>query len=73
MNETTINTSNQYGLLLSAKEAQEFLGIPRNQIYSLAKIEDFPKIKIGNRIFFSQEGLRIWVNDNIGKEITTHS
>jgi excisionase family DNA binding protein len=63
------NKPNQYGLLLSAKEAQVYLGLTRNMIYSLAKTDDLPTIKIGGRVFFPREGLRTWVNDNIGKEI----
>lgn len=68
-NKPIANKPNQYSLLLSAKEAQVYLGLTRSMIYSLAKTEDLPTIKIGGRVFFPREGLRTWVNDNIGKEI----
>lgn len=48
----------------SIKELSEILKISKSNAYQLAKNEDFPKIKIGKRIFIPAENLKEWIRRN---------
>lgn len=64
---------NNYGLVLSIKEAAKYSGIKEAKLYKMAREkEGFPVIKDGEsngRIFVSKEGLDKWIKENTGKII----
>ena len=51
---------------LSISEAALALGINTNYMYELARREDFPSFKIGNKIYISVQGLDMWVLKQAG-------
>ncbi|WP_035356723.1 helix-turn-helix transcriptional regulator [Acetobacterium malicum] len=53
-------------ILIDAKTAQTYLGVGRTMFYELAKEEDFPTVKIGNRLFFVKDKLQDWAVNRIG-------
>ena len=48
-------------LALRPKEAAAALGIGNNAIYELCARQDFPTLKIGNKIIIPVDGLRRWL------------
>lgn len=58
-----------YGLILSIHEAIKFSGLPKAQLYRLAREEeDFPVLRLGGRVFFNRDGLIQWLQDNTGNK-----
>ena len=53
---------------ITVKEFAEIYGIGINSAYSIARINGFPKIKVGNRIYIVKSKLDDWVINNIGNE-----
>jgi|LGVF01.2.fsa_nt_gb predicted DNA-binding transcriptional regulator AlpA len=63
MNEQT----KEYGLMLDIHQAINFSGLPKAQLYRLAREEeDFPVLRLGGRVFFNRDGLIQWLQDNTG-------
>lgn len=60
----------EYGLMLDIHEAIAFTGLPKCQLYRLAREEeDFPILKLGSkRIFFNRDGLTDWLEKNTGNK-----
>ena len=48
-------------LLMTLKEASEFLGIPKATLHSLAWQKKIPHIRIGRRRYFLKEDLIQWI------------
>ena len=55
-------------LLLSVKEASDWLGIPAFTLYSWALSRRIPHYKIGRRVLFSKDDLKRWVDEHHRKE-----
>lgn len=51
--------------ILTVMELKEYLGIGREQAYSLVRTEDFPTKKIGRRILIYKPNLIRWLESNI--------
>ena len=47
-------------MMLSANDLQA-MGLTRTMVYSLFKREDFPTVKIGNRLFVQRDKLFAWL------------
>ncbi|PGT79155.1 helix-turn-helix domain-containing protein [Bacillus sp. AFS040349] len=50
--------------ILTVMELKEYLGIGREQAYTLVKTEDFPVKKIGRRIIIFKPNLVRWLESN---------
>lgn len=50
--------------LLNIQEASQLLGISKNTLYKYSSNGDIRKIKIGNRVLFSEEILKDFVKDH---------
>lgn len=58
-----------FGLMLNIHEAINFSGLPKAQLYRLAREEeDFPVLRLGGRVFFSRDGLTQWLKENTGNK-----
>lgn len=55
--------------VLSVLEASQYLGMPRNRVYDLCRLTDFPVITIGRRKFIPKEKLNEWINEHSGTKI----
>ena len=53
-------------LALRPKEAAAALGIGNNAIYELCTQQDFPTLKIGNRLVIPKEDFIAWVRSHTG-------
>ncbi|BCC04944.1 prophage CP4-57 regulatory family protein [Bacillus cereus] len=51
--------------ILTVMELKEYLGIGREQAYTLVKTEDFPVKRIGRRILIYKPNLIKWLESNI--------
>lgn len=59
----------EFGLMLSIHEAISFTGLPKAQLYRLAREEeDFPVLRLGGRVFFNRDGLNQWLQENTGNK-----
>ncbi|HAZ06262.1 MAG TPA: hypothetical protein DCY58_08525 [Acetobacterium sp.] len=61
--------SSDYGLLLSVKEAAEYTGLPRTQLYKLIHTSDIPCTWNGSRFFFYRDKLPTWLASKMGKDM----
>lgn len=52
--------------LISIKEAADLLGVSSRQMYNIANIEGFPRLRIGHRYLIDPVRLRQWVDDHMG-------
>lgn len=50
--------------LLNIQQASEVLGISKNTLYKYSSNGDIPKIKIGNRVLFSEDILKDFVKEH---------
>ena len=55
-------------LTYSVTEAAEALGVSRPTMYELIHREEFPSLKVGNRVLISRRRLVEWVDQQVGKE-----
>jgi excisionase family DNA binding protein len=46
---------------LTVKEVSEILGVSNTKIYEMARMNQIPHIKIGNRVIFHEDVLRDWM------------
>ncbi|GIO35734.1 hypothetical protein J41TS12_05950 [Paenibacillus antibioticophila] len=46
---------------LNVKEVSEMIGISNTKIYEMARMNQIPHIKVGNRIIFHEDVLRDWM------------
>lgn len=56
-------------LSISIDEASKMLGIGRNLMLELAKVDGFPAIRFKRKIIINKEELPKWFADNCGKYI----
>nr|WP_320027274.1 hypothetical protein [uncultured Acetobacterium sp.] len=60
---------NKFGLMLNIHEAINFSGLPKAQLYRLAREEEgFPVLRLGGRVFFNRDGLTQWLQENTGNK-----
>lgn len=55
--------------MLTPTDVMEHLKLGRNKTYELIKLNNFPKIKIGNTYRIPKDKYIKWVSDNIRKTI----
>lgn len=55
-------------LLMSATEAAKILGVSKPIVYQLAKRQDFPSIKIGERVLIHRFWLDNWIYDQVANK-----
>ena len=48
-------------LAISATEAAKLIGVSRSTVYELARSENFPAFRVGDRVLVSAAGLADWV------------
>mgnify|MGYP002591225136 CR=1 FL=1 len=59
----------QYSNLYSVKEFSKVYKIGINTVYRLCKLNDFPFIQIGGKIYIVADEFVAWVNKNRGKVV----
>lgn len=59
----------QYSNLYSVKEFSKAYKIGINTVYRLCKLNDFPYIRIGGKIYIVADEFIAWVNENRGKVV----
>ena len=59
----------QYSNLYSVKEFSKVYKIGINTVYRLCKLNDFPFIQIGGKIYIVADEFVSWVNKNRGKVV----
>lgn len=55
--------------LMSIKDVQEYLGIGRDKVYGLFRLDDFPAIKINKKAIIYKSDLVDWLKANRTKTI----
>lgn len=48
---------------LTVKEISEMIGISNSKIYEMARMNQIPHIKVGNRIIFHEDVIREWMGE----------
>ena len=66
MKESAYKSYNELPLFLNAKLVAQVLGISPSSGYELLHQQDFPTLKIGNRIVLPKEEFIQWVKRNTG-------
>lgn len=66
MKESAYKSYNELALFLNAKLVAQVLGISPSSGYELLHQQDFPTLKIGNRIVVPKEAFIQWVKRNTG-------
>ena len=51
-------------LLLNVKQLADLLGVSDSSAYELIQEDDFPSVRIGNRIVIPKDELRKWLSTN---------
>ena len=54
--------------ILTVKDIKEILGCGINQAYALVNQEDFPKVKIGKRMYIPEAEFEKWMLTYLRKE-----
>lgn len=62
MKESTYKSYDELPLFFNAESLSKVLGISSTTAYELMHREDFPSIKIGNRLIVPKEKFIEWVN-----------
>lgn len=52
---------------MTIEECATYLGVSKQLVAELVKLDDFPCIKFKRRILINKLGLNEWMNNNIGK------
>ena len=63
------NAMEENKLSINIDEASKMLGIGRNLMLELAKVDGFPAIRFKRKIIINKEELPKWFADNCGKYI----
>ena len=66
MKESVYKSYEELPLFLNARIVAQVLGISPSSGYELLHQQDFPALKIGNRIVVSKEKFIQWVEQNTG-------
>ncbi len=62
MKESTYKSYDELPLFLNAELIGKVLGVSSTTAYEVMHREDFPSIRIGNRLIVPKEKFRDWVN-----------
>ena len=65
MNKTQYTSYDQLPLMLSVPEVAVVLGISRAGAYELVRSDDFPALRIGNRIVVPKEKFIRWIDSQV--------
>ncbi len=60
-------TLDDYPVSLKMTEIAEILRINKTKAYELAKREDFPAMKLGNRIIVPKAAFKKWLEDQVNQ------
>lgn len=62
MKNTIYTSYDELPLLLNVKQLAELLGVSDSSVYELIQEDDFPSLRIGERIVIPKEELRKWIS-----------
>lgn len=65
MKKTQYTSYDQLPLMLSVPEVAVVLGISRAGAYELVRSDDFPALRIGNRIVVPKEKFIRWIDSQV--------
>ena len=65
MRKTQYTSYDQLPLMLSVPEVAAVLGISRAGAYELVRSDDFPALRIGNRIVVPKEKFIRWIDSQV--------
>ena len=65
MKKTQYTAYDQLPLMLSVPEVAVVLGISRARAYELVRSDDFPTLRIGNRIVVPKEKFIRWIDSQV--------
>ena len=64
MKNAVYTSYDELPLLLNVKQLAGLLGVSDSSAYELIQEDDFPSVRIGNRIVMRKDELRKWVSPN---------
>lgn len=67
--ELEVRANNHLKKYYQTKDLCIILGIGKNTAYKLVKLDGFPKVQIGKKIFIPKEELEIYLKKHIGSKI----
>lgn len=53
------------------KEAAEYLGCGYDQILKMTRLKQIPHYRIGRRVFFTTESLKLWIENQVSRSVQT--
>ena len=62
MKKSVFTSYDELPLLLNVKQLAELLGVSDSSVYELIQKDDFPSLRIGERIVIPKEELRKWIS-----------
>ncbi len=67
MKESIYKSYDELPLFLNAEMVAKLLGVSPSSAYELMHEEDFPSMRIGNRLIIPKESFQEWVKNQIHK------
>lgn len=64
---TDKQTARQQHMLLSVPETAELMSLGVSSVRELCHREDFPTVRIGERVLISYDGLKDWIARQVGR------
>ena len=64
-----VQANNHLKKYYQTKDLCNILGISKNTAYKLVKLDGFPKVQIGKKIFIPKEELEVYLKKHIGSKI----
>ena len=64
MKNAVYTSYDELPLLLNVKQLAGLLGVSDSSAYELIQEDDFPSVRIGNRIVIPKDELRKWISTN---------
>ena len=61
MKKSVFTSYDELPLLLNVKQLADLLGVSDSSVYELIQEDDFPSLRIGERIVIPKEELREWI------------
>lgn len=70
-----INITNSQSVTMDVKEAAAYIGVSDDTIYSMAKQNEIPHLRVRTRILFRKESIDTWMkameNNSLRKEVSS--
>lgn len=67
MKESIYKDYNELPLFLNAQMVSQVLGVSPSSAYELMHEEDFPSLRIGNRLVVPKDKFQTWVEGRVGR------